>query len=166
MSSKAKRRAEPERKSPRKSKKVKYCEDSDESEGDAYIEKDDFEDELQALAASNIIHGRRTRGIKVDYTKVDGFTGEDEDVDEETAEVRRGLSEKKRAKDTSRSPAKPASHKKIKKEGGKGNGSTSSKVLKTPKSTNQGIPLKPKKRAVYESEIDEESEEHHSDTKN
>ncbi|CAL1698489.1 unnamed protein product [Somion occarium] len=90
MSSRAKRRAEPERKSPRKSKKVKlifhrvrYQEDDDESDGDAYEGKDDFDDELQGLAASNIIQGRRTRGVRVDYTKVEGFPGDgDEDEDD------------------------------------------------------------------------------------
>ncbi|CAL1698491.1 unnamed protein product [Somion occarium] len=99
MSSRAKRRAEPERKSPRKSKKVRYQEDDDESDGDAYEGKDDFDgmvlifdvshsekqviDELQGLAASNIIQGRRTRGVRVDYTKVEGFPGDgDEDEDD------------------------------------------------------------------------------------
>ncbi|CAL1698490.1 unnamed protein product [Somion occarium] len=79
MSSRAKRRAEPERKSPRKSKKVRYQEDDDESDGDAYEGKDDFD----GLAASNIIQGRRTRGVRVDYTKVEGFPGDgDEDEDD------------------------------------------------------------------------------------
>lgn len=64
----------------------------------------DIKDELQALDTSNIIAtGRRTRGIRIDYTKAKHQVPEDEDSEDEkpkkkkTKEVKPSSSSKKQA---------------------------------------------------------------------
>ena len=99
---------------------------------------------------------------------MDGFPGSDEEVDE-YAEVGGGISYKKKpskekpSKDKARAAAKPISNGKKKKDSASGKASTSVKVTKTVKPPVRAIPPKPKKRAVYESEIDEESDGHISE---
>ena len=74
-------------------------------------------------------------------------------------------SKEKPSKDKARAAAKPISNGKKKKDrdSASGKASTSVKVTKTVKPPIRAIPPKPKKRAVYESEIDEESDGHISE---
>ncbi|CAL1698486.1 unnamed protein product [Somion occarium] len=159
MSSRAKRRAEPERKSPRKSKKVRYQEDDDESDGDAYEGKDDFDDELQGLAASNIIQGRRTRGVRVDYTKVEGFPGDgDEDEDDGGINVEDqngGEQEEEEIPKKKKRAPKP----KVSKANKVAPAPKESKKASTTSKSGKNSISKSKRRAVLESDMEEESDQ-------
>lgn len=63
-------------------KKSKAAEDP--TAGDSMdIEENDDDDDLAEIDPSNIISGSRTRGKKIDFTKVNDLEGEEDDDDDE-----------------------------------------------------------------------------------
>ncbi|TFK85180.1 hypothetical protein K466DRAFT_654385 [Polyporus arcularius HHB13444] len=119
--------------------RAKRDSDEDDFDGsDAGSDEGIDNDELGALSKENIITtGRRTRGIRIDYTKVEGFNAGDDSDEEEEEEPKK----KKKSSSSSKSKAKPSS-------------AGSSKKAPAP-------PPKPVKKAkkVIESDEDEEAED-------
>ncbi|KAI0077009.1 hypothetical protein K474DRAFT_1662258 [Panus rudis PR-1116 ss-1] len=166
MSSRTKRRAEePERKSGRNIKKAKRTKDEDDSFDEEASSGPDIKEELNnsGISTDNIITGRRTRGIRVDYTKVKGGIQEDEDEDDEDEEEEEEEERPKKSRQTkqkapssskaSASKKKPESKLSPKKPDFK------FKPPSKPASTASSSKPIAKKRAVVESDLEEDGED-------
>ncbi|VDB90038.1 unnamed protein product [Peniophora sp. CBMAI 1063] len=133
MSSRTKRRAEsPEKR--KKSKKSKKDSDVESSEGEA-IDDDELAF-LKEEAAEIVTSGRRTRGNRVDYTKVAPIPGDDDDDDDEE--------EERPKKKTKKPAAKPAAKK-----------ASSSKKSKKEESEEESAEESDEEESAEESEVDE-----------